>query len=64
MSECNVCGREINTKTDAYYQWIEGWAKARSAGGPNAISAPTRRPLFRCGTCDPDQIDGQTRMFE
>jgi hypothetical protein len=48
---CEVCGRVINTVTDAYYQHMEGWAKSRSQGGPNALSKPTRSDRFRCNTC-------------
>ena len=63
MTECFVCGREINPITDAHFQWIEGWAKVRKDGGPNAVSWPQRKPIFRCGTCQPGEIDGQLKML-
>ena len=49
--ECEVCGREINTTTDSYYQHMEGWVKSRSQGGPNALSNAMRHDRFRCNTC-------------
>jgi len=48
---CGLCHREINTTTETYYQWIEGFTKIRKGGGPNQIADPTRRAVFRCNTC-------------
>ena len=63
MIECEMCGREINPTTDAYFQRIEGWARVRKDGGPNAITKPIRHGLFRCSTCLGGELEGQTQMF-
>ena len=66
MNECEVCGREINMVTDAHYQFMEGWAKARKQGGTNALAGAVRHDRFRCGTCFEavSRDDAQLSMFE
>ena len=61
---CHICGRSIDTRTETYFQRMEGWGKIRSQGGTNALSNAVRHDLFRCGTCMHTPDRDQLVMFD
>ncbi len=65
MMICEMCGVAINPKTDAYYQHVCGWAKVRSQGGTNQVSAPVRDQTYACAVCihGTKELQGQLEMF-
>ena len=48
---CEMCGQALDPRTYSCFQYIEGWAKLRRAGGPNAVAHPIRQPRYACGPC-------------
>ena len=62
---CEMCGVGINPKTDAHYQHVCGWAKVRTQGGTNQVSAPKRNQVFACAACiqGNKELEGQLEMF-
>ena len=63
MNECELCGRDINVRTDAHFDHIEGWVKGGRRG--NAVMWPERDGRTRCSTCmgRESRIPGQEELF-
>lgn len=62
---CEFCNAVVDV--DRCFQWIEGWAKRRKGGGPNAVTLAARHARYACRECvDKLQHDiaiGQTQLF-
>lgn len=45
------CGREINTRLEVYWRFVEGWEKDRDQGGTNHIALRKTHDRFMCNIC-------------
>ena len=60
---CEACGREIDGRTETYYQYVEGWGKHRTKG-LNAVMDAIWHQRFMCATCTrPREIEGQMSLM-
>lgn len=62
---CEFCNAVIDSSR--CFQWIEGWAKRRRGGGPNAVTLARRSDIYACTECVDKLLHGisigQTQLF-
>lgn len=65
-STCELCGHELDVRSDGVHQFTSGWVKNRSGGGGHGVSLPKRENRWAHGYCVDRAVSGtiaQKDMF-